>query len=551
MGDIYFSFGFSKQFGYLLTNEWGVQVTSNSYGSSTLDNDGMDAGSREADYIHSGFGERHDAALLDRQRRTGLRHGDGAGAGARDPGRRVDATSARPAGTRSTNYSQVVDNDVIEWSNRGPGANGRNGVDVVADGSYAPGDATLNTIIDGRNAWTTWGGTSRSTPVAVGEAALIYQAYKAAHGSLPDRADGRRRSSSRRRNDLGYDNFTQGAGSIDAGRAVAAAAGSGTTVSPDEWRPATSRHEPARSRRRSRRASPRRRRSRSAARATCRSPTGCCTSTRRSRSVHEQRRSRRSRRELQRARLPDQHHDNIKAHADADLVVIRATYPHDKFDGNNDYQSDQAWRLLAYNWTDINHDGRLWKDSNGNGVVNHADKSTSSNIDGFNDIDFRHSEMEQGEYERFFYHRPGSNVLMGFIHHPAQRMANGIYLGFQHSTRNPAIDVTDFKIEIDYYKNVDWPWVTETQPSGNTFSATINVPSNAPSGMYEGSIVASKGSTVDRRPGRRDRRADGAAGAGRLALLGAHVRRLGCRRRAERPALQQRLDLRRQRLDLA
>jgi len=56
MGDIYFSFGFSKQFGYLLTNEWGVQVTSNSYGSSDLDNDGMDGSSAEADFIHSGFG---------------------------------------------------------------------------------------------------------------------------------------------------------------------------------------------------------------------------------------------------------------------------------------------------------------------------------------------------------------------------------------------------------------------------------------------------------------------------------------------------------------
>ena len=154
--------------------------------------------------------------------------------------------------------------------------------------------------------------------------------------------------------------------------------------------------------------------------------------------------------------------NNIKAHADADLVVIRATYPHDKFDTDGDYKSDQAWRLLAYNWTDINHDGRLWSDANGNGVVNHTDKSTSSNIDGFNDIDFRHSEMEQGEYERFFYHRPGSNVLMGFIRNPAQRMGSGVFLGFQHSTKNPAIDKTDFKIEIDYYKNVDWSWVTET-----------------------------------------------------------------------------------------
>ena len=111
---------------------------------------------------------------------------------------------------------------MIEWSNRGPGANGRNGVDVVADGSYAPGDATLNTIIDGRNAWVTWGGTSRSTPVAVGAAALVYQAYKAKHGAFPTEPTVKAilKSSA---NDLGYDNFIQGSGSIDAGKAVAAA----------------------------------------------------------------------------------------------------------------------------------------------------------------------------------------------------------------------------------------------------------------------------------------------------------------------------------------
>ena len=36
-------------------------------------------------------------------------------------------------------YSQVVDNDVIEWSNRGPGANGTPGV----DGASAPLDLLL------------------------------------------------------------------------------------------------------------------------------------------------------------------------------------------------------------------------------------------------------------------------------------------------------------------------------------------------------------------------------------------------------------------------
>ena len=52
----------------------------------------------------------------------------------------------------------------------------------MADGAYAPGDATLNSVGDGRIAWASWGGTSRSTPVAAGAAALVYQAWRKAHG---------------------------------------------------------------------------------------------------------------------------------------------------------------------------------------------------------------------------------------------------------------------------------------------------------------------------------------------------------------------------------
>ena len=44
-------------------------------------------------------------------------------------------SSAAPAGTRSRDYSQIVENDVMVWSNRGPGATGSPGVDVVADGA--------------------------------------------------------------------------------------------------------------------------------------------------------------------------------------------------------------------------------------------------------------------------------------------------------------------------------------------------------------------------------------------------------------------------------
>ena len=99
--------------------------------------------------------------------------------------------------------------------------------------------------------------------------------------------------------------------------------------------------------------------------------------------------------------------DLVRSHPDADLMVVHANYPRSQFDGDGDYVADQSWRLLTYNWTDIDGDGRLWLDKNGNGVVNHKQKGSSSNIDGNLDINFRASDMDEFEYVRFMYHRPG------------------------------------------------------------------------------------------------------------------------------------------------
>jgi hypothetical protein len=132
MGDIYFSFDFSTQLGYLLTTTYGVDVTSNSYGSSDLDNDGFDAASQEADFWHAGTATT--PLFSTGRRRTGLRHGTAPGAARWDPGRRLRRSLAARLGLDREDLA-VVDNDVIEWSNRGPGATGRAGTDVVADGS--------------------------------------------------------------------------------------------------------------------------------------------------------------------------------------------------------------------------------------------------------------------------------------------------------------------------------------------------------------------------------------------------------------------------------
>ena len=218
-GDIYFSFDFSTQFGYFLATRHGVDVTSNSYGIVRRRQRRLrrrQPGSRRHPQRPA-----HDAALLHRQRRAR------ASAPSTPPspsagisGRRVDAVRRRPAGTRSTGISQVTDNDVMVWSNRGLGATGSPGVDLVADGAYSAGDVTLNTVLDGRTAWETWGGTSRSTPVAAGATALVYQAWRQAHGgTIPagfytdgqghPEVVGARTSATTR--------TIQGAGSLDAG----------------------------------------------------------------------------------------------------------------------------------------------------------------------------------------------------------------------------------------------------------------------------------------------------------------------------------------------
>jgi hypothetical protein len=182
----------------------------------------------------------------------------------------------------------------------------------------------------------------------------------------------------------------------------------------------------------------------------------------------------------------------VEENKDADLMVVRLNYPRNQFDANGDYTADQDWRLLVYNWTDVDGDGRLWTDKDGDGVVDKSLETTSSNIDGFLDIDFENSEIDRGEYVRFMYHRAGANHLQSFVRNPHERTADGIFLGLQHSARNAAIPVTDFQVQIDFYENVDWPWLN-TVPTATGFDATLAVPAGTPYGMYAGGIVLEKG----------------------------------------------------------
>ena len=344
-GDIYFGFDFSTQFGYFLSTLRGIDVTSNSYGNSDVDNDGYDAASQEADIIHDGSA-------------TTPLFSTGNGA----PGFGT-ATSPQPsAGVAvgaSTQFGatgwdsiakirQVVDNDVISFSNRGPGATGSTGPDVVADGAYSSGDATLNTVIDGRRRGRRGAARAARRRSPRRRPRWSTRPTSEAHGgSVPggfyDTARNILKSSAK---DLGYDSFTQGAGSVDAGRAVRGGRGQGRDGHARRVaRGRLPRHRGPRVHERDR---PRRERHAAVHGQPARHLVGVRSPAAALRQrpvlVHEPVAGARERVQLQRAGHLIDLTNSVRHHDDADLMVVRAIFPHDEFDKDANYESDQAWR---------------------------------------------------------------------------------------------------------------------------------------------------------------------------------------------------------------
>ena len=94
----------------------------------------------------------------------------------------------------------------------------------------------MNEVNNANNAYTTWGGTSLATPIAAGLAAIVYQAWENNTGQWPDSQNFRDMVMSTA-DDRGYDPLVQGAGWMNASRAVAAIEGDNGSllVSPASW----------------------------------------------------------------------------------------------------------------------------------------------------------------------------------------------------------------------------------------------------------------------------------------------------------------------------
>jgi subtilisin family serine protease len=106
---------------------------------------------------------------------------------------------------------------MIFWSGGGPTADSRLDPDICAIGAWGTSLDTYPNYV-----WVQFGGTSMATPVAAGAGALVLQAYKQAHGVFPSPSLTRKILMNTAK-DIGYPANRQGAGRVDALKAVKAA----------------------------------------------------------------------------------------------------------------------------------------------------------------------------------------------------------------------------------------------------------------------------------------------------------------------------------------
>ena len=117
-----------------------------------------------------------------------------------------------------------------------------------------------------------------------------------------------------------------------------------------------------------------------------------------------------------------------------------------------------------------------------------------TDIDGDPLIDFKHSEIEKGEYVRFTYLRTVNDALQVMVRDPAKRMSSGLFLGLTHPERSLAdpdhpLHVRDRLLQE---RRLVAGSPRRRRRTGS-FTAKIHVPTGTPAGMYEGAVVVRRG----------------------------------------------------------
>lgn len=444
----------------------------------------------------------------------------------------VPAASLKIGGTTQTGSTgadsirrsdQITFGDIVPFSNRGPTSDGKIGPDIAADGASAAGAVPVNLVTrnnsapetqrNGRYANVTWGGTSRSGPVQAGNLALVYQAFRQAQGRWPYWYEAQSILMGGARFN-GYDAFATGAGTLDAGDATRIASGAhGIHALPPKWTAGDYRGQvhPAFP---------------SIVRAGDLASGGIRLLNPSDQAIEVQLAGQTLRRigsiegviptdsgtiswpatqlapdylvALDRAAIP----------AGTELMAIRAIHPLAEADPDLNMVLDRSFSLAAYQHTDLDGDGRLWEDRDGNGAVNHAFLSgVTQGLDRVPALDPAGTEIDAGEYARFASSNQHMTNLQVWVHHPLERWKDGIHVGLLNTEvclsadncvgRRPAEPRMDIRYRVDFYRWEDWPWLelgaeTLTIPARGEreLPVTLSVPTEALPGAYQGAIFA-------------------------------------------------------------
>ncbi len=486
-----------------------IQIVSNSFGSSGIVNDGWDYTSRLYDLI-----ERFLNPYLTEANSTG---NGGAGYGtSNSPGANLSIAVGASTlyGSDGVTFDsnltqdQFLYNDSMSFSDRGPSAQGENGVAVLANGAWGGGDIPLNEAllafgVGGWDAYENWGGTSRSTPVAMGNLALAFQAFKEANGRWPTNVEARALLMAGA-DDAHNDGFVQGAGTVNAERTVKIAAGlGGIYVMPDsvtfgdfrgvKYEAFTSIMHPGQT---------------ATQEFTVYNPAAAAATV----AISDDQLVRIGQKEIDfttvdqkletaNFNMPDYLID-IEQYipAGTELMEVKLAQPFAEFDPDGNYAANSSWRVVPTDWTDINGDGVLYEDKNGNGAINCPISG------GLPNYAAAACEIQGGEYMRFGYGYDRGTTSEQRVKLPLDRMHDGIFVAISHRSKSATVPITHLKVQLNFYKAVDFPWLTApaslTVPAGGsaTFEATMAVPALANVGLYEATLHLNDGANVTNVP---------------------------------------------------
>ena len=472
------------------------QIVSLSYGNSAIDNDGYDWESRYITYLTRYFEEQTGAGAAPLFIHSAGNGGYGAGTLI---GPNADVALTVGASTQygtinAWGISETISapnrvnyGDVVSISDRGPATDGVRGVNLVANGHAGTGAYPVNSSHNGARAYVHWTGTSRSSPVVAGMGALTAQAFKRSHGRFPSYTELRELLINSGR-DLGHEVMSQGAGQANAFRAAQTALGDyGLSIDPPLITEA-------------------------------RLPAGnvathtltinnvspvAITATVRAQQLIEVAHYTATLDTLTDTAtnynygVPD-YALNISqwvtAHPDADLMVVRLTTPFEHFDTVPPTPPSfrNLWRLMVYNWWDLDTNGAWWTDTNANGRV-----------DWPGEIDNR------DEWLRFDYGHLNSTQQEVRVGRPYIRSvgagSGGVWVGAAHFTRSAGDNHTPLAIDVIFYRHAPW---LEVSLSADTMliephqvvQVTTTLAASGAYGLHSGAIIIADQGRVDLNP---------------------------------------------------